>query len=361
MVFEPFKKILAFRKRPTSALGIDIGTSTVRVVELEKHGEQEKLSNYAFVSLLPIYEKPRARLPKNTWLLSPTSIAKILKTVLQTAKIKTQKAVFSIPDFTTFFTSFSLPPMSKDEMAQAVKFEARRHVPLPLSEVTLDWVVTKGALADSKAGNLEILLVVVPNSTINQYSKIAELCNLELSALEAEVFGLSRILIKDKKTTAALVEIGAQSTTCSIVNEGQIILSHSFDIAGNNFTERLSQALNLDYQAAEELKKQQGVLNGGQRTEEILTPLFDLMLSEIGKVVDSFFQQTGKEIETYILAGESALLPGLRQYFAQVLRKQVKLAQPFKDMVYPPTLEELLKKLGPGFAVATGMALKKLE
>lgn len=361
MIFESLKKFLPPKKETESALGIDIGTSTIRVVELVKRGEQEELKNYALVSLLPTYRKPVRELQKDTWLLSPTEIAKILNSVLREAGIRTKETVFSIPDFATFFTSFSLPPMSKEEMSQAVKFEARRHVPLPLSEVTLDWIVIKDALADNSEGSLEILLVVVPNDIIDQHTKIAELCNLDLLALEAEVFGLFRALDRSDKKTIGLIEIGSQSTTCSIVDQKQIKFSHSFDIGGSNFTERLSKSLNLNYQAAESLKKRQGILEGSQNTKDVLIPLFDLILSEIGKVVDNFYKQAGKEIETYILAGNSALLPGLKQYFAQTLKKEIKLAHPFVDMMYPPVLEEIVKEIGPGFAIAAGMALKKLK
>lgn len=354
--------IWPFKERSTSVLGIDIGTSVIRAVELAKHGEQEKLQNYGFVSLSPFYEKPTKRIKKGTLLLSSKKIAEILGLILKKAGIQTKQAVFSIPDFATFFTSFTLPSMSAEEIPQAVRFEARRHVPLPLSEVTLDWMVTSGTYSDEKKGRLEILLVVVPNITINQYTMIAEFCGLELLSLEAEVFGLLRSLVRSNgETTMALIDIGAQSTTCSIVDEGKIKLSHSFDVAGNDLTERLSKSLDLDYKTAETLKENEGLIDGENKTRDVLISLLNLILSEIEKVVESFYQQEGKEVQTYILAGGSALLPGLKEYFAEFLKKEVKIADPFVNMVYPAILEENLKRIGPGFSVATGMALKALK
>jgi len=350
-----------FKRRPKSVLGIDIGVSVIRVVELSKHGEQEKLENYGFVSISPSYEKPVRRRRKDTLVLSPKEIAEVLNSILRTADIKSRRVVFSIPDFATFFTSFTLPPMSREEIPQAVRFEARRHVPLPLAEVTLDWFVTKGTISDQKREELEILLVVVPNATIEQYRRIIDLCQFELLALEAEVFGLQRALTRGNKKTVALIDIGAQSTTCSIVDKEILKLSHSFDIAGNDLTERLAKSLDLDYKRAESLKKKQGILPGSQNTKDILTPLFDMMLAEIGKVTESFYQQGGKEVETYIIAGSSALLPGLKEYFSKSLKKEIKIANPFAEMVYPPILEETLQKIGPGYSVAVGMALRGLE
>lgn len=350
-----------FKRRPTSVLGIDIGTSVIRVVELSKHGEQEKLTNYGFVSLFPVSEKPPGRLRKNAGVLSSEEISEILVSILRAAKINTQQVIFSIPDFSTFFTNFTLPSMSKEEVPQAVEFEARRHVPLPLSEVTLDWTVIDGSFSGGKAENLEILLVVVPNITIAQYSKIAELCQLNLLSLEAEAFGLLRALMRHNKQAAVLIDIGAQSTTCSVVDNGKIKFSHSFDIAGNDLTARLSQSLDMDYEMAEDLKEKQGIIGNGQKAKEILAPMLDLMLSEIDKVVTSFYQEEGKEVQSYIISGGSALLPGLKEYLSQFLKKEIKIAEPFKDMIYPPILEESLREIGPGFSVAVGAALRGLE
>jgi len=105
----------------------------------------------------------------------------------------------------------------------------------------------------------------------------------------------------------------------------------------------------------------QGILEGEENTKDVLTPLFDLTLAEIKKVTESFYQREGKEIQTYIIAGGSALLPGLKDYFSKSLKKEVKIADPFVDMVSPPILEETLKEIGPGLSVAAGVALKGLE
>ena len=348
-------------RRSKSVLGIDIGTSVIKIVELLKQGEQEKLINYGFASVGLSNKRFPKKLTKDTLLLSATETAEIIKAILKTAGIKSQRVVFSIPDFTTFFTTFHLPAMSEEEITQAVQFEARRHVPLPLQEVTLDWSVTKGAVSSKRGDELEILLVVVPNETIKQYEIIVELCKFELLALEAEVFGLQRALTRGINRTVALIDIGAQSTTCSVVDRNVLKVSYSFDVAGNALTERLSKSLDIDYKAAILLKKEQGLLAVKQNVREILTPMFDLMLTEIQKATQSFYQQEGKEIQTYIIAGASSLLPGLQDYFSSVLKKEIKMANPFANIVYPPILEGTLKDIGPGFSVAVGMALKGLE
>ncbi|MBL7156306.1 MAG: type IV pilus assembly protein PilM [Candidatus Pacebacteria bacterium] len=351
-----------FKKHYKSFLGIDVGTSVIKVVELSKHGDQEKLENYVSVPILSPDESPAKTNQKSSLVLAPREVSDILNLITKEAKIKASKAFFSIPDFATFFTTFPLPQMSKEEIEQAIRFEARRHVPLPLSEVTLGWKVIRGKLSNVKKGEIEILLVVVPNVVINQYTSIAEFSQLELLSLEAEVFGLSRALVKDAEKTIALIDIGAQSTTCSIVDKNILKVSHSFDTAGNALTERIIGSLNVDRKTAETLKQNKGLLKSEKENiKEILVPIIDLVLSEIKKVADNFYQSQGKEIDSYVFSGGTSLLPGLKEYSIRFLKKDIELAQPFSKMAYSPILEDNLKQAGPIFAIAVGMALKGLE
>ena len=346
MIWNPFKAL------PKSFLGVDIGTFSIKIVEISLLGKKKKLENYGEIKPEAFYEKPFRAFEKNTLTLSSQDVAQVISSILKEAKIKTKESCFSIPDFSSFFTTISLPSMSKEELSQAVKYEARQHIPLPLSEVTLDWQII---------GEGKILLVAVPNEVIYQYQEIAKNSQLKLRAMEAEVFGLSRALVKNQ-TPVFLVDIGARSTTCSIVDQGVVKLSHSFDTSGNDFTDAIARGLNLDYSKAEELKKKRGLISTDQTdTRELLMPLIDLILNEIGKIHQNFLQTENKEIGKIILGGGSALLPGLKEYFSEQLEKPVEVANPFADFHYPPLLAQTLKKMGPSYSIAVGAALRSLE
>lgn len=355
---------------PKRCLGIDIGTSSVKVVELSRFGTRVKLENYAQLTATSFFQKPFRSLEKTTLLLSSQDIAKALTAFLEEAKIKAKRAIFSIPDFSSFFTWFQLPPMSREEVATAVRYEARQHIPLPLSEVTLDWQITNGKFADNRGSKVKILLVAVPNEVVSQYQEIANLSRLELWAVEAEVFALSRACVGEKKIIG-LIDIGAQSTTVSIIDRGVLKRSHSFDVSGNEFTQRLSQSLSIDYLKAEELKKKYGLrpidkfleptVPYGQDLRKVLLTLCDIIIAEIEKLAQVFYQEEIKGVEKFILAGGTALLPGLRDYFEEGLRREVEIAQPFSNIFCPPILEETLKEIGPSFAIAVGAALRGLE
>jgi type IV pilus assembly protein PilM len=361
---------IPFGISPKSFLGIDIGTFSIKIVELSKKGERKILENYGEISTLEIGEKPfrSGWIPGGgSFFLSTGEISQAIQAIFSEAKFRTRSGTFSIPDFSSFFTTIELPPMTKEELPKAVNFEARQHIPLPLSEVVLDWSVIGGETAFSEDSPLKVILAAVPKEIVNQYQEISRICNLEQPALEAEVFGLLRALIKDEEKVIILVDIGAQSTIISIVENKVLKVSHSFDIAGNDLTQVLSQGLNIDFWQAEEIKKKYGLIQKPEAflnqkpVSQILLPRINLIIAEIEKICQSFFQKEGKEGEKIILTGGTALLLGLKEYFNTRLKKEVIIGDPFLDISYPPILTPVLKEIGPSYAIAVGMALRGLE
>ena len=363
-MWNPFQVLL-----PKRFLGIDIGTSFVKMVEVSRFGHRKKLENYGSLSAEVFYKKPFRTFEKSTILFSTDDIARAIMAINEEAKTKARQAVFSIPDFSTFFTNFELPLMSPEEIPQAVRYEARQHIPLPLAEVTPDWQLIDDKPLSPQKTNLKILLVAVPNEVVNQYQKIAQVAQLELVALEAEVFALIRSLIQEEeKGVLALIDIGAQSTTCSIVEKRILKMSRSFDMSGNDLTMAVSKSLNLDFLEAQKLKEKCGIrgfdLALGEQSKvikEILIPLVDTIIREIEKTISGFSQQDGKDIERVVLTGGTALIPGLREYFEEQLKKETVVPNPFANLFYPPILEKKLEEMGPSFSIATGLALRGLE
>jgi len=353
-----------FKTTSKGFLGVDIGTFSIKIVELSKMGKRRKLENYGEMQAEALYEKPFRTFEKSTLTVSRQDVVRAVTAILKEAKIKSTQAYFSIPDFSSFFTTFTLPAMTEEELPQAVNYEAHQHIPLPLKEVTLDWqIIEKSAAVPGKETPFKILLVAVPNEIIQQYQEIAVNANLELLSLEAEVFGLARALIgeSEKNEVVCLIDIGARSTTISIIDKGMLKVSHSFDTSGNDLTDVISKGLTMDYQKAEIAKKKYGLLASETQVKEAILPLVDLILNEIKKITASFRQTEGKEIQKVILAGGTALMPGLSQYFAKELQKPVTIINPFNNIYYPSVLEETLKTMGPSYAIAVGTALRGLE
>lgn len=350
--------------------GIDIGTAGIKLVELSGRRERRKLENYAEMKADVAHKSPFRTFEKNTLTLSSQDIAKAIKAIMKEAKFKTRNCIFSIPDFSSFFTNFELPSMAKEEIGRAVNYEARQHIPLPLSEVTLDWEVIEHKVSDKGKSKLKILLVAVPNEAISQYQAIAKLCNLQILSLEAEVFGLVRSLIPAKENrTTAIVDIGAQTTTCSIIDKRVLVSSNSFNLSGGDLTDRLMEGLSVDYSTAQKLKEEYGLKEIPSSTTSVeslsvknikgtLVPLVDAILNEVKKISLNFHQAENKKIQKFIIAGGASLMPGLREYFENYLKSEIEIADPFSMVSYPLILKETLKKMGPTYAIAVGMALR---
>ncbi|MDP2641483.1 MAG: type IV pilus assembly protein PilM [Candidatus Yanofskybacteria bacterium] len=347
----------SFQLVPKVSLGVDIGTSSLKVVELSKWGYRKTLKNYGEMEAKALYEKPFRTFEKNSLLLSSEDVARALRGVIQEAKMESRKAAFSIPAFATFFTNFELPPMTKEELPDAVRFEARRHIPVPISEVVYDWQLLEGKIGQKTP--LKVLLVAVPTEALNQYQEIARLAKIQLIGMEAEVFGLLRAAQITTKKAVILVDIGAQSTTVSVVSGKMVHLSHSIESSGNSLTARLSESLSIPYDAAEREKRSKGLRDALQA--RVLAPLLDLIVLEIQKVSRQFQQSTANPIERVILTGGTAVLPGFREYMEKNMGIRAEILDAFGDIFTPPVLEDVLSALGPSYAVAVGMALKGIE
>lgn len=233
-------------------LGIDIGTYSIKIVELKKIGNKYELENYGEINT-SLVRQAFSSIRKEEFVLSNETVVQSISSICKEMKTRTKEINFSIPDFCTFFTNLKIPKMKKEKISEAIKYEIRPYIPISLSELTLDWIITN----EKETGNVfEILAVAIPNDIISQYQQIAYASGLKLRVLEPEVFALGRSAFwNNSKGLIGLIDIGSRSTTASIMEEGVLKISYSFNIAGNELTTVLAKSMNIDYNKAESLKK----------------------------------------------------------------------------------------------------------
>jgi type IV pilus assembly protein PilM len=349
-----------------SFLGIDIGASTVKIVELGRNGKMRSLENYGEMSVAFGQNSDN----KGDFFIGQDIASQAIQYICEEAKIKTRDVSFSIPDFYTFFTNLKIPYINKKDISEAIKYEIRPYIPLPLSELTLDWVIINNGNGDKGKASIEILTAAIPNDVIRQYQDISESAHLKLRFLEPEAFALARsIYWSGFKGVVGLIDIGARSSTCNVLEEGVLKMSYSFRIAGNEFTERLARSLNMDYNEAEKIKMKYGISgenisglnNGNGNISKILSLSVDLIGEEMKKVLRNYYQEKGKEAEKIIITGGTAWMPGLREYFSSILGKEIVILNPFINIEHSQVLKNVLEKKGPFYAIAAGLALRGLE
>jgi len=297
-------------------------------------------------------------------MLSDSEISRGIKAIIEKAGMEAEEAIFSLPDFSTFFTVFSLPRMEEEEIKDAIEYEARRYVPLPLKRVTLDWEIVENDEPVAKKPN-KVILAAIPDELISQYKKIAELSNLKLKALESEVFSLVRSQI-DNKNNFVIVDVGAKTTTVNVVHKNNLALSHSIDVGGDSLSEVLVDKLGYDFERAEKSKREYGIKKLEKEKDEkkdirqSLLYKIDKILNEVEQISEEFAQNQKVEPKEVILAGAAVQMPGLVNYAEDYLGKKVKIANPFVNVSYPSVLEDTLKEIGPSYSIALGSALKEI-
>lgn len=349
-MFNPFKMFF-----PKKMVGIDIGTSSIKIVEISRWGNGKTLENYSQVALADISKTP-LNSPKDNRPISNDLFPKVIRGMLDEARIKTKAAIFSIPDFSTFCTSFDIPPMTEKEIPDAIRYNASQYITLPITEVTLDWHILPRSPSDKNVP-IKVFLIAVPNQVIQEYQAMARLAGLQLHALEAEALGIARALVKDDKKVVCLVDIGVQSSTINIVDRGFLKKSYSFNFNSGQLSHVVSSTLGVGLEQAETIKNKEGLMYHRQDVVKTLYISVAPLLIEIKSVCAEFLQSEQKQIDQIYLTGGTSNLPGLKEHFSESLNIPVSVPNCFSEFLYPPILEETLKEMSPSFSVAVGVAL----
>ena len=356
-----------FSKSSTKCLGIDIGATSIKVVEIAKKEEKLSLNNYGIASIEDVTGKTLRSKSDQAVTSSKSAIAETIEKILKEAGIKTKKTVFSIPDYSSFFTSFEVPKMKRSEVESAIHYQARQRVPLPLNEVTLDWTLAKLREKDDKE-LIEVLLLAVPNDIIKAYRAIADKVGLKVGALDAEVFGLAKLYSKDGRTIA-VVDVGDQSTTVNIIKDGVPKHSHSINVAGKDFTKEIAILPEVDYNRKERDEENEDEKEDQKESEEematevskkIKKSLSDELSKKIKRVCDSYEDDGREEIDDIIIIGGGINFDELNE--ALIKNNSAVLGSPFNNIDYPSALEPMMSEDLPSLlSVATGMALEGLK
>lgn len=389
-----------FKSKKQRSLGIDIGTSSVKIVELEKSAGKIELSNYGEYKV-----GVGIAIQSSSVRLLSAQAADIIKEIIKEARIVSRNAAMSIPIFFGFSTVISLPRMSDAELKQAVEYEAKKYIPLPLSEVQFEWMrlesrrgntqnltrnnaetsssIQRNSASDSASvrdsGEARILIVAVTNELINKYYEIAKLSGITLNYLELETFSLVRALVSARSSrgsqtstttnvggrtpaegttpSSLIIDIGSRSTILAIVENGWPVLSRSLDVSGLEFSKVLSSSLGIDFNRADKLKKKNGIQAG----EGVLVPLIDNVLGEAKRIAEKYTRERKRAISEIILSGGSSRMSGFLEYVVKSIGRETVMGDPFRGIIYTKELDAALREVGPSFGVAVGLALRALK
>lgn len=347
--------------KPSSQLGVDIGTSSIKVVELKRGDQIPALSSYALLDSQSYLMRTSGAIQSSSVKLSGMQLTEMLKLAKDRGNFSTNSAVASVPPYVAFTAMVEMPQMKPSELESAVSFQARQYIPIPLEQVSLQWL--KVAELPTTNGNSRelVMLSAVPLEYVNTCKQAFANAGLSLASLEIESLALVRGAVGPDQTPTLIIDIGAQSTSILIAEAGQLTFAEQADVGGATVTQALAKSLGLNPIRAEALKRERGLVDTGPGREMAGVALLavDAMVGEIKKALYTYESRFQKKVpaERVLLTGGGSNLRGLEAQLGTILQLPAAKAAPLYRVEYPAGLEPLFPELNPELALAVGLAL----
>ena len=372
-MFDKFKNILtAFQSPDNSVLGVDVGSSYLKIVQLRRKGGKAVLETYGSLALGPYAGVEIGRATK----LPQDKVAEAIRDLVREAHVTTKSAAFSIPFTSSLVTPMDMRVLDPKQLSVSVPIEARKYVPVPISEVNLDWwIIPEEPAVQETIGEpaavdlshvdpaaprmMKILIAAIHNEAMNRYQEIVTASGLESSFFEIELFSAIRSLFPQDLLPHAILDFGAGETKLYIIDRGLVRQSHIINHGGQDITLALSRSLGITVEEAELKKRAEGW--NKHADHGTLTAILNGIFSETNRVLQSFERRFGRQVTNVILSGGGANLLRIDELAQESCRVPVERADPFKQVEAPAFLDEVLKAVGPEFTVAVGIAFRKLQ
>lgn len=355
--------LFSFKKENESVLGIDIGSSAIKVVQIRKKNGQAVLETYGELALGPYGGGTVGQ----AVMLPPEKIAEALSDLLKEKEVNitTNKCGLAIPFSASLMTEMVLPQVSPKQLEVMVPLEARKFIPVPISEVMLDWSIIpqNDTPADAKPGSvpmLDVLVVAIHNETLRRYQDIISKAGLQAGFFEIEIFSTMRSVLDNTLAPVMIMDIGAATTKLYIVERGVVKSSHTINRGSQDITLTISKSLGLPNDQSEVMKRKVGATGEDKTLAEIISLTLDYIFADANRTLLAFEKKYNKTVSKVILVGGGSALKGLAPLAQENFKTEAVAGDPFGKLATPAFLEEVLKQTGPEFAVAIGVALRRL-
>ena len=367
-ILDSIKNIFS-KDKDESVLGIDIGPSSIKIVQLKRRKGRAVLETYGELSLGPYAGLEVGRSTS----LTTEQTAQAVSDVLRESNTTTKKCGISIPMGSSLVSFIKLPKVEEKQLAQMIPLEARKYIPVPISEVSLDYLIIprnesiaseyQNSEAKPEEKTIDVLLVVIHNDALEKNKEITRLSKLDTAFSEIEIFGSMRSVLESGTAPQMIIDIGSGSTKIYIVERGILRTSHMISRGSQDITLAISKSLDVSVDEAEKIKREKGLLkkDGDQNINEITSLTLDYIFSEIARVLLNYQKKTEQNVSKIFLTGGGSLLKGLKEKAESSFSVPVVMGDPFSKVEFPAFLENVLKQAGPSFAVAIGLALRRLQ
>ena len=345
------------KKKSPPIVGLDIGSSCVKAVELKKTKKGFELTGIGLEPLSPETVVDGA-------IIDSLAVSSAIDQIFETQGIKNKNVCASVSGHSVIIKKINMPYLEDDVLYDQVHADAAQYIPFEVSDVSLDYQV----LGPTEMGDtLDVLLVAVKREKINNYQNA--LLGRNLVMVDVDAFALQNCFEANYETevgaTIALLNIGASVMNINIVRDGVPLFTRDVSVGGNQFTDALQKELELTFEDAESLKHGEAVPGiTDEQKDGILRSVSEILVLEIQKTFDFFRATASSEVVNSIMvAGGTARTPGLVDMLGQEFQVHVEELDPFRQINYNPSKfnDEYLREIAPRLAVCVGLGLRSFD
>jgi type IV pilus assembly protein PilM len=337
-------------------VGIDIGSSAIKAVELKGSGKGDYQLVNAGIEVLP----PEAIV--DGAIMDAGSVVDALQRLVTTRKITTTEVATGLSGNAVIVKKISLPQMSAEELAESIHWEAEQYIPFDIQDVALDYEVLHQVGA---GGNMDVLLVAAKKDKIGEYTSAITQAGRTPQVVDIDVFALQNCYEMNYGVAAgrivALLNLGASTVNVNVLKGGTSVFTRDIAVGGNLYTDAIQKEMNVSFDQAESMKK--GAGGGAENVAHVLQSVSENLASEIQKTFDFFKATTSEDhLDVIYIAGGTSKVTGLRGLLAERLETTVELLNPFNNVTYNPRDFDaaVLSDMAPSAAIAVGLALRKV-
>jgi len=350
------------RKQPL--VGLDIGTYSLKVVQLKKAGKSYQLLNFGIMPLLPEAIVDGA-------IMNAGAVVDAIRNLLRMEKIKTKDIATSISGQSVIVKKIRVPQMTGKELAANIQWEAEQHIPFEISDVNIDFQIlpSKGRSEEGSNNQIDVLLVAAKKSKVDDYTSLITEAGLNPIVMDTDIFALENEFeinneIEDK--VVALIDIGASTMNLNILKGNITLFQRDIAVGGHRYTSALQKEFSISYEQAEALKMGLGFTanRGREQVLSLMAMISEEISEELHRSLEFFRSTTSEEvIDRIVLSGGCAKIKGFDQFLSDRLGVPVEVANPFQklqcsDKVFDP---EYLREVAPLAAVGVGLALRRIN
>ena len=348
-------------RRPKSLVGLDIGSSAVKAIELKQSGKGYKVSAIGVESVPPDSIVDGA-------IIDGGAVADAVRRLFANKQFKAKDVVASLSGNSVIVKKITLPAMTESELSESIYWEAEQYIPFDIQDVNLDYEILEAGTGQDTQGSMDVLLVAAKKDKIADYTNVITQAGKTPVIVDVDAFALQNAYEAnygfEPGAVVAILNAGASAININILSGAQSVFTRDVSMGGNAFTEAVQKELDLPYESAEQLKKGHDVEGASfEDARAVLKAMTDNVLLEVEKTFD-FFKATAASdrIDRIMLCGGASKVEGFADALRERFGTEVEQFDPFRQVTIDPKVlgDMSMDDAAPLAAVALGLALRKV-